>query len=315
MLPKSLKFNNGLEIPIIGLGTFNSPPGQVTEAVKVAIDAGYRHIDCAWYYGNEAEVGEGIAAKIKEGIVKREDLFITSKLWCNYHEKEKVVPMLRDSLKNLKLEYLDLYLIHWPFGFKEEAGPWPTEGGPDAYSDVDITETWTGLEEAQELGLVKSIGVSNFNKTQIEKILNACKIKPVCNQVEVNPNFNNEKLINFCQGKDIVVSGYCPLGRVDSYGKPRIPKPTIFDPKVAEIGKKYDKTPAQVVLNYLIAKLGVVVLPKSVTKSRIIENFNIFDFQLDKEDIDYIDSTHKNVRVCLAPYFGNHKDYPFHDDY
>lgn len=109
------------------------------------------------------------------------------------------------------------------------------------------------MEEAHQLGLTKSIGVSNFNKAQIEKILENCKVKPVCNQVEVNPNFNNKKLIEYCQGKDIVVAGYCPLGRVDSYGKPRIPKPTIFDPEVAEIGKKYNKTPAQVVLNYLVS--------------------------------------------------------------
>ncbi|KAK9875607.1 hypothetical protein WA026_009406 [Henosepilachna vigintioctopunctata] len=280
-----------------------------------AIDAGYRHIDCAWRYGNERDVGEAVEQKISEGVISRGDMFITTKLWCNFHEKNKVVPLLKDSLKNLKMNYVDLFLIHWPFGFKEEAPSWPKNKGKSAYSDVDITDTWQGMEKAYDLGLARNIGVSNFNKSQIEKLLLVSRTRPVCNQVEVNPNFNNKRLIAYCKSFDIVVVGYCPLGRIESFGRPGVPKPTMLDPKIMKMAKKYNKTSAQVVLNYLVNNLGVAVIPKSITKSRIIENFNIFDFQLEQKDIDYIESTNKNARVCLASYFGDHKDYPFHDEF
>ncbi|KAJ8973419.1 hypothetical protein NQ317_016702 [Molorchus minor] len=283
----TLKLNNGREIPVIGLGTyklFKSRPGEVETAIKIAIDAGYRHFDCAWFYGNEAEVGTAIRKKIAEGKVKREELFITSKLWNNFHRKDRVVPMLKETLSSLKLDYLDLYLIHWPFAFKESASLWPIDEGESAFSDIDYLETWQGMEECLNLGLTKSIGVSNFNAEQIDRLLKNCKVKPVCNQVEVNPNLNQKKLIEFCRSKDIVVVGYCPLGRSEYAGLPGFPDPTILDPKVAEIGKKYNKTPAQVVLNYLVS-LGISVIPKSVTKSRILENINIFDFTLAAEDL------------------------------
>lgn len=191
---------------------------------------------------------------------------------------------------------------------------WQINEGKDAYSDVDFLETWAALEECVDKGLTKSIGVSNFNSQQLERVLQHARIKPVVNQVEVNPNLNQKKLIQFCKERDVVVCGYCPLGRSDSVGLPGFPEPTIFDPKVAEIGKKYGKTPAQVVLNYLVS-LGISVLPKSVTKSRIKENLEIFDFQLDGDDVAYLDSCNKNQRVCPLSMFSDHKDYPFNIEY
>ncbi|KAJ8912892.1 hypothetical protein NQ315_011215 [Exocentrus adspersus] len=313
-MSRTLKLNNDKELPIVGLGTYKSGPGEVIKAVKEAIDAGYRHFDCAWFYGNEAEVGKGLKDKIDEGKVNRHDLFITSKLWNNFHEKDKVVPMLKETLDNLKLDYIDLYLIHWPFGFKETASLWPVGEGKSAYSDVDYLETWEGMEECVNLGLTKSIGVSNFNAEQIDRLLKNCKIKPVCNQVEVNPNLNQKKLIEFCKQRDIVVVGYCPLGRSEYAGTPGFPDPTIFDPKVIEMAKKYNKTPAQIVLNYLIS-LGISVIPKSVTKSRIIENIDVFDFTLDPEDVAYLDSCNKNQRVCPLSMFQDHKYYSFNSEY
>lgn len=175
-------------------------------------------------------------------------------------------------------------------------------------------ETWEALEDCVDKGLTKSIGLSNFNSQQVDRVLQHARIKPVVNQVEVNPNLNQKKLIQFCKERDIVVCGYCPLGRSESAGLPGFPEPTIFDPKVAEIGKKYGKTPAQVVLNYLVS-LGISVLPKSVTKSRIKENFEIFDFKLDSEDLAYLDSCNKNQRVCPLSMFSDHKDYPFNIEY
>ncbi|KAK4878498.1 hypothetical protein RN001_011004 [Aquatica leii] len=309
-----LKLNTGHQIPIIGLGTYKSDKGEVSQAVQDAIDVGYRHFDCAWFYHNESEVGVGIQAKIQDGTVKREDLFVVTKLWNNFHAKECVVPMLKQQLKSLQLDYIDLYLIHWPFGFKETSDSWPVDEGSAAYSDVDYLETWQGMEECVELGLARAIGISNFNSAQITRLLNAVKIKPSVNQIEVNPNINNKKIIQFCKEKGIVVTGYCPLGRVDCANDPDIPKPTIFDERVIAMAEKYKKTPAQIILRYLI-NLGITVIPKTVTKKRMIENLNVFDFDLEGEETDYIDSLNKNVRICSFSSFEDHKYFPFHLEY
>lgn len=176
-------------------------------------------------------------------------LFILQ-LWCNYHAKESVVPILRRALKNFNLDYVDLFLIHWPFGFKETAKEWPIDDGPSAYSDVDYLETWQGMEQCEHLGLTKSIGVSNFNSEQIDRLYKAAKIKPVCNQIEVHANFNQKKLIEFCNQRNIVVTAYRPLGGASTTDEAS--EIAIHDKKVSVIGKKYGKTPAQVVLNYLV---------------------------------------------------------------
>ncbi|RZB40430.1 Aldo ket red domain containing protein [Asbolus verrucosus] len=313
-MSRTLKLNNGHQIPIVGLGTYKSPPGDVQRAVKDAIDCGYRHIDCAWFYENEVEVGEGIHEKFSDGTIKRDDIFITSKLWNNFHAKNKVVPMLKESLEKLKLDYVDLYLIHWPMGFKESSPLLPINEGASAYSDVDYLETWEGMEECVNLGLAKSIGLSNFNSEQVDRVFKNCKIKPVINQVEVNPNINQKKLIEFCKKREIVVTAFCPLGRSNYAGRPGFPTPTIFDPKVVDIGKKYNKTAAQVVLNYLVS-LGISVIPKSVTKSRIAENINIFDFQLSDEEIAYLNSCNKNQRCSPQTDYADHKYFPFNIEF
>ncbi|KAG5880267.1 hypothetical protein JTB14_003416 [Gonioctena quinquepunctata] len=309
MAMEKLHLNNGLFIPAIGLGTYKSQPDEVKEAVSYAIDVGYRHIDTAWYYKNEKEVGEAINEKLNEGSIKRKDLFVVTKLWNNFHEKKNVVPKLRESLESLKLEYIDLFLVHWPFGFKENADLLPTD--PSSYSDIDYLETWEGMENCVKLGLTKSIGVSNFNQEQISRLLQNCKIKPVVNQVEVNPNFNQKELITFCKERDIVITGFCPLGRsTQSIDTPGCPLSTVLDPKVIEIAGKYGKTAAQVVLRYLVS-LGISVIPKSVNKSRILENFQILDFQLSCEDVLYLNSCNKNERVSSMSAYKDHKYYPF----
>jgi len=296
------------------LGTYKSKAGEVERAVKDAIDIGYRHFDCAWFYGNEGEIGTAIKEKINDGTVTREELFITTKLWNNFHSKSKVVPTLKESLASLKLDYVDLFLIHWPFAFNEESSLWPINEGTTAYSKTDYLETWQGMEECVNLGLAKSIGISNFNSEQIERLLENCTIKPVANQVECNPNFSQEKLIQFCKSKDIVIVAYTPLGRSENSGTPGFPEPTIFDPKVIEMSKKYNKTPAQIVLNYLVS-LGISVIPKSVTKSRIQENIDIFDFQLHDDDIAYLKSCNKNIRICPLTVFADHPHYPFKSEF
>lgn len=308
----NVKFNNGNEIPIFGLGTWKSQPGEVTQAVKDAIDIGYRHIDCAHVYGNEKEVGEAIKAKIAEGVVKREDLFITSKLWNTYHKTELVEPAIKISLKDLGLDYLDLYLIHWPFAYKDGPDNFPKTADdlPLIDDTVDYLDTWKGMESVLGKKLTKNIGVSNFSSEQIDRLLKNCKVKPVTNQIECHAYLNQKKLSDYCKEKGIVITAYSPLGSPDRpWAKPDDPK-LMEDKKLQELAKKYKKSPAQVLIRYQLDR-GHVVIPKSVTKSRIAENCEVFDFKLNADDIAYIDSFDCNGRIC--PMFGceKAKHYPF----
>jgi len=307
----TVKFNNGKEIPVFGLGTWKSKPGEVTQAVKDAIDIGYRHIDGAHVYGNEKEVGAGIKAKIDEGVVKREDLFITSKLWNTSHRQDLVEKALRTTLADLGLEYIDLYLIHWPFGYKEGADPFPKNpDGSFQFSDADYLETWKGMEGVCKKGLAKSIGVSNFNSEQLERVLKSAEIPPVTNQIECHPYLPQLKLSEFSKSKNVLITGYSPLGSPDRpWAKPEDPQ-LLEDAKLKELAKKYKKTPAQVVIRYQIDR-GHIVIPKSVTKSRIAENFNVFDFKLSPEDIEYINSFDCNGRICPMDTSKTHKFWPF----
>ncbi|XP_019754137.2 aldo-keto reductase family 1 member B1 [Dendroctonus ponderosae] len=309
-VPK-IKFNNGQEFPVFGLGTWKSKPGEVTQAVKDAFDIGYRHIDCAHIYGNEAEVGEAIKAKIADGTVKREEIYITSKLWNTFHRPDLVEPAIRTTLKDLGLQYLDLYLIHWPFALKEDDELFPKNAdGTTAFSEVDYLDTWKAMEGLVKKGLTKSIGISNFNKKQVERLLANCSIPPATNQIETHPYLNQEKLIAHNQSKGIVVTAYSPLGSPDRpWAKPGDPQ-LLDDPKIKEIAQKYGKTPAQVVIRYGIQR-NLIVIPKSVTKSRIQQNFNIWDFKLSPEDIKHLNSFDCNGRICPYDDAYDHKDHPF----
>lgn len=313
-VPK-VKLNNGLEIPIFGLGTWKSKPGEVTIAVEAAIDAGYRHIDCAHVYQNEKEVGAGIKNRIGAGVVKREDLWITSKLWNTFHLPNLVEPALKQTLEDLGLEYLDLYLIHWPQAYKEGKDLFPAdENGKTLYSDAPFTETWKAMEALVNKGLTKSIGVSNFNSQQLEQVLKICKIKPVTNQVECHPYLNQRKLSDFCKKNDVTITAYSPLGSPDRpWAKPGDVQ-LLEDEKLKKLAEKYKKTPAQILLRYQVDR-GHIVIPKSVTKSRIEENIKIFDFKLSAEDIAYIDSFDCNGRVCHLDWVKDHKDYPFNIEF
>ena len=183
-MAKTVKLYNGNEMPVLGLGTWKSPVGQVYEAVKIAIEAGYRHIDCAFIYGNEKEIGKALSEVIQSGKVKREELFITSKLWNTYHSKKNAAKCLEQTLNNLRLDYLDLYLIHWPTGYQEGGELFPKDSqGNVSFSDVDYLESWHELENFVDQGKVKSIGLSNFNSQQIDRIIQNSKIQPAVDQV------------------------------------------------------------------------------------------------------------------------------------
>ncbi|XP_072510290.1 prostaglandin-E(2) 9-reductase-like [Notamacropus eugenii] len=313
--------NDGNTIPVLGFGTYaprRVPKSEGEKATKVAIEVGFRHIDGAFLYENEKEVGQAIRAKIADGTVTRKDIFYTGKLWSTCHRPELVRPALEETLKNLQLDYLDLYIIHFPVSLKPAKEMFPMDENQKVIRDsVDLRETWEAMEKCKDAGLVKSIGVSNFNRRQLEMILNktGLKYKPVCNQVECHPYLNQGKLLEFCKSKDIILVAYSALGshretqRVD-------PKSPILleDPVLGAIAKKHNRTPAQVALRYQIQR-GVVVLAKSFTEKRIKENFGAFEFQLTPEEMKVIDGINKNFRYLTLSIFQEDPNYPFDDDY
>ncbi|KAJ6645319.1 Aldo-keto reductase family 1 member B10 [Pseudolycoriella hygida] len=317
MAPKvpNVLLNNGENMPIIGLGTWNSPPGEVTQAVCDAIDAGYRSIDCAHVYENEHEIGDALSAKIKEGVVTRKEMFITSKLWNTFHRPDLVRGALETTLKNLQISYLDLYLIHWPFALKEGGDLLPQdEQGNPLYSYADFVDTWKEMEKAVDDGLTKSIGISNFNKQQTQKILSHCRIPPAVQQIECHPYLTQRKLSEFCKSKGITVTAYSPLG---SPKRPWVTADDVVlleDPKIIALTTKYKKNAAQILIRYQIQR-GHVVIPKSVTKSRIISNFDVFDFSLTDDDVAVLDSFDCNGRICPLTTYKSHPDWPFNDEY
>lgn len=313
-IPK-VKFSNGKTIPILGLGTWKSKPGEVEAAVEFAIDAGYRHIDCAAAYSNEHEVGSAIKNVISKGKVTRGDLFITSKCWNTFHRREKVLECCKKTLADLGLEYVDLYLIHWPFAYKEGDELFPfDENKKMITSDIDFMETWKGMEECLELGLTKSLGVSNFNSKQIERIFKEGTVKPVNLQVECHPYLNQSKLIEFCRANGMAVTAYSPLGSPDRpMAAPHDPI-LMEEPKLKEIADKHKKSIAQVLIRYQVQR-GVIVIPKSINKERLEANINVFDFELSTEDMDTLNNIGHSYRYLSLDWMKDHKYYPFKEPF
>ena len=282
---KHLSFKNGDKLPILGLGTWKSKPGEVSQAVYWAIEAGYRHIDCAAVYQNENEAGEGIAKAISKGLVKREELFVTSKLWNNSHKKDQVLPALQKSLSDLKLDYVDLYLIHWPIAFKAGVG-FPKERDDFyTYEEVSITETWEAMQKVKEQGLAKHIGVSNFNQDKLSEILSVGGQQPEMNQVEMQPYLPQEGLVRFCTEHGILMTAYSPLGSPDSRVERHEKDPKLLeDPVIKEIANKHKVGTGQVLIAWSVAR-DIAVIPKSVNQERIIGNLAAAKIHLDDHDM------------------------------
>uniref|UniRef100_A0A5K3FYE3 Aldo_ket_red domain-containing protein n=2 Tax=Mesocestoides corti TaxID=53468 RepID=A0A5K3FYE3_MESCO len=312
-VPRYFTLNNGEKIPSIGFGTFAAPANVVGDAVCHAIEIGFRHIDCAMLYENEKEIGAAIAKSMKLRGLDRGDIFVTSKLWCDKHSPNDVRDSCELSLKHLGLKYLDLYLIHLPTAFHTKPGK--KFDGYDrnaiVYENQSLEETWKAMEGLVAAGLVKSIGVSNFNGKQVDRILAVCSIKPVVNQIEVSVNCMNRKLIEHCQSKNIQVEAYAPIGSPGVMGG-KIPS-LLEEPFVKKIATAHKKTPAQVLLRHALQR-NLVVLCKSVTPSRIESNFDIFDFELTDAEMQILNTSGHNVRLFDVPALKDHPEYPYNED-
>ncbi len=262
------KLNNGVVIPRLGLGVYQSPPGQLTQrAVEYALKIGYRHIDTARIYNNETDVGTALR---KSGI-KREDVFITTKLWNSDHGYETAIKACDDSLKRLGLKYLDLYLIHWPV--------------PEIRN-----ESWTALTKLLKDGKCRSIGVSNYTIQHLTELLEDADVVPMVNQVEFSPFLYQKQLLEYCEKSKIQVEAYSPLTQGAK----------LNHPTIQQIAKKHSKTPAQVLIRWSLQH-NLVTIPKSVREERIRENSQVFDYNLTSEDMRILDSLDENFRNSWDP--------------
>lgn len=287
--------HNGHTIPLVGLGTWKSKPGEVGQAVKTALLEGkYKHIDCAAIYGNETEVGQALKEAFEtEGGPKREEIFVTSKLWNTNHARDAVRPALEKTLSDLGLQYLDLYLIHWPVAF---AGG-KDDDGSFKLAPISLRETWEAMEALVDAGLVRSIGVSNFNVQLLVDLLTYARIKPAVNQVEIHPYLPQPQLLAFCNKHNIHVTAYSPLGSSDSPLRKADDPVVLNDATVASIASKYNKSSGAILLKYSEQR-GISVIPKSVNRDRIVANNSISDFTLSQEDLDTLNNLPIKVRTA-----------------
>ncbi|KAJ5831899.1 hypothetical protein N7474_000210 [Penicillium riverlandense] len=288
---KTFKLNNGAQIPAIGLGTWQDEAAQEA-AVLVALQAGYRHIDTARCYGTEPSVGKAI----KQSGVPRSEIFVTSKLWNNKHHPDDVGPALQQTLDDLDLEYLDLFLMHWPVAFKRGDDLFPSDkDGNLITEDIDYVQTYKAMEALVKSGKTKAIGISNFSKKEVERILENASIVPAVHQMELHPWLQQKEFAKFHQEKGIHVTQYSPFGNQNEiYGGREDHGQLVNDEKLVEIGKKYGKTSNQVALAWGISH-GRSVIPKSKSPERIAQNFDIA-FKLDDADIHEIDNLDKKLR-------------------
>lgn len=262
--------NNGYPMPKVGLGVYKITEEEMEQAVTAALGAGYRAFDTAYFYKNEIALGNAL----KKSDVPREDLFITSKLWNDYQGYDRTIEFFTKSIENLGTDYLDLFLIHWP-----------------CEADGLFIESYKAMEKLYEEGRIRAIGVCNFNQHHLEKLMEATEVVPAVNQIEVHPNFNQQALQEYCDSHDIAVTAWMPLMRN---------RGLLEYDVITKLAKRYNKTPAQIVLRWHLAH-NRLVIPKSKTPERIKENYDIFDFSLELTDIAEIDSLNKDERQGNDP--------------
>eukprot|EP00208_Stichococcus_sp_RCC1054_P001710 CAMPEP_0206149404 /NCGR_PEP_ID=MMETSP1473-20131121/37761_1 /ASSEMBLY_ACC=CAM_ASM_001109 /TAXON_ID=1461547 /ORGANISM="Stichococcus sp, Strain RCC1054" /LENGTH=305 /DNA_ID=CAMNT_0053546865 /DNA_START=501 /DNA_END=1418 /DNA_ORIENTATION=- len=284
MATPALKLNNGASMPQLGFGTWRLKGDDATDSVLNAIKLGYRHIDCATAYGNQRGVGKAFKQAFDDGLVKREDLFITSKLWNKEHNE--VEEACARVLKDLQLEYLDLYLIHWPVADNE---------GPKV--DPPISKTWERMEGLVTGGKIKAAGISNFGIQKIKDLIKKSKTKPSVLQIEIHPYWRNDELIHYAKEEGIVVTAYSPLGSEPPEGN----KTPLKDEKVAEVAKKVGKSVPAVMIRWGIQR-DLIVIPKATSEEHVKDNFAVLDWELSEEDMEALSSLetqNKNVPAAM----------------
>ncbi len=301
---KAHRFANGDSMPLIGLGTWKSDPGEVYAAVREAIRIGYRHIDCAALYGNEAEIGQALRDAMRDGDVTRKDLWITSKLWSNAHGRENVGPALKKTLTDLGLEYLDLYMVHWPIALKPSAVLPGSAADFVPLSEAPIHETWAAMEAAVNAGLVRHLGVSNFSAKKLKDLLPHCKIKPEVDQVELHPLLQQNELVAYCASQGIHVTAYSPLGSGDRPAFVKAPDaPVLLDnPVIRSIAQAHERTPAQVLIAWHLQR-GISTIPKSVTPARLRENLAAVELELTPAELERVAKLDQGYRLIAGAFW------------
>lgn len=315
LLPSAIKLPDGGLFPAVGLGTWKLPKPEAPGLVQTAIRAGYRHLDCACDYGNEPEVGAGLAAALRDGLCRREDMWVTSKLWNTYHEPKHVRAACERSLRDLRLDVLDLYLVHFPIALAYV--PFDVRYPPEWFHDpkaaqpamkpidVPYADTWGAMEELQRAGLVKRIGVCNLNISMLRDLLAGCSIRPAVHQLELHPYLVQPRQLRYCQQEKIAVTAFSPLG-APSYlplGMAKTSESVLTDPVVTAIASAHGKTPAQTVLRWG-AQRGCAIIPKTQNAARLSENLAIFDFSLSGAEMDVISGLDRHRRFNDPGHFG-----------
>ncbi|KAH8813254.1 putative NAD(P)H-dependent D-xylose reductase xyl1 [Xylogone sp. PMI_703] len=313
MATPQIKLNSGHSMPQVGFGLWKVDNATCADTVYNAIKTGYRLFDGACDYGNEKEAGEGVARAIKDGLVKREDLFIVSKLWNTFHDGDKVEPICRKQLADWGVDYFDLFIVHFPVALKyvDPSVRYPPGWNYDGKSEVvlsnaTIQETWTAMESLVEKGLTKSIGISNFQGSLILDLLRYAKIRPATLQIEHHPYLVQPTLLKLAESEGIAVTAYSSFGPqsfVELDWQKAKDCPVLFEhPTITDLAKKYNKTPAQVLLRWSTQR-GLAVIPKSNNQQRLVQNLEVTNFDLTKEEIDSISALDRNLR------FNNPTDY------
>ena len=302
---EKLSFDNGDKIDILGLGTWKSESEEIKTAIHAALDAGYRHIDCAYVYGNEAAIGDALQSYFANNSLNREDIWLTSKLWNTAHLPKHVKPALQETLDALQTDYLDLYLMHWPVAFQPDLKGFP--GGTDDFLSLEeapLIDTWEAILQLKHDGLIKHAGVSNFSEKKLQHLIDKASERPEMNQIELHPYLQQDDMLDFAKANDILLTAYSPLGSRDRIPQMKAPdEPSLLENEVIKsIADKHEASPAQVLIKWAIDR-KTVVIPKSTNPERIRQNIDSLKVELDETDHQKIRELDKHFRYVHGKFF------------